>query len=520
VLPEFDRRYLHRTARNLAAALGALHARGYVVGDVNESNILVTPSALVTLIDTDSFQVHEYGSAGEIIHTCPVARLEYTPPELQGKSLHNAERSPEQDAFGLGVLIFQLLMEGNHPFRARWLGKEEPPPLEERIRQGYFPYHHAIRSPVAPPPKTPELNELHPVIAALVVRCFTEGHHRPTQRPTPEQWERAVAEAEKSLIPCREGHYYSNHLSECPVCKRHASGLQVPLPPVSQPQSTGQRSPTPSSAGTAKPLSSPSVSSTAPAVRPASAQPAPIKLRNPSSQAVFPRRSRWMSGSRSYRRSYQSIRQRLLDSYLHGILWGAGMGALAGSLAAIFTWIISQDLRWSPLVTLGLVVGAAWRSLQIGQGFSRWVYFTLGWESMLKASFILILTITGGYIGWLINPAFLAVGIGGFMGGFSGWLLGDAIYNRNPHIPWDWITAVVVMAAFGGLAYLGGEWLGSTSFGKGSGRLISSLAGWADGQQISRFWISAFVGALGGGLGGILSGGLTEVLAELLHFRP
>ena len=33
--------YLHRAARNLAAAVRALHAKGYVIGDVNESNILV-----------------------------------------------------------------------------------------------------------------------------------------------------------------------------------------------------------------------------------------------------------------------------------------------------------------------------------------------------------------------------------------------------------------------------------------------------------------------------------------------
>ena len=34
----------------LAAALSALHHSGYVAGDLNESNVLVTPAALVTLI--------------------------------------------------------------------------------------------------------------------------------------------------------------------------------------------------------------------------------------------------------------------------------------------------------------------------------------------------------------------------------------------------------------------------------------------------------------------------------------
>jgi len=48
---------MHRAAATLLSAVGALHARGYVIGDVNESNILISDSALVTLIDTDSFQV-------------------------------------------------------------------------------------------------------------------------------------------------------------------------------------------------------------------------------------------------------------------------------------------------------------------------------------------------------------------------------------------------------------------------------------------------------------------------------
>jgi DNA-binding helix-hairpin-helix protein with protein kinase domain len=55
--PGFDRRHLHRTARNLASAVAAIHRAGHVVGDLNESNILVTPRTLVTVIDADSFQI-------------------------------------------------------------------------------------------------------------------------------------------------------------------------------------------------------------------------------------------------------------------------------------------------------------------------------------------------------------------------------------------------------------------------------------------------------------------------------
>lgn len=218
-LPQFDRRYLHRTACNLATAVGALHQSNYIVGDLNESNILVKSSALVSLIDSDSFQVQESRGGRTITYACPVAKPEYTPPELQGRNLSSVVRTPEQDAFGLGVLIFQLLMEGNHPFRAQWLGKGDPPPIEERIAIGAFPYTTIPGVPVRPPKYTPDLELLHPAITELIRRCFIDGHQDPYLRPGASAWARAIAEAEKSLVQCPNRHFYSNHLPACPTCQ-------------------------------------------------------------------------------------------------------------------------------------------------------------------------------------------------------------------------------------------------------------------------------------------------------------
>jgi len=219
-LPKFNRRYLHRTARNLAAALGALHAGNYIVGDLNESNVMVTPSALVTVIDADSFQVLRKVGAKPILHPCPVGKQEYTPPELQGKTFTEVPRQPEHDRFGLAVLIFQLLLEGNHPFRAQWLAAGDPPPVEDRIRDGHWPYAKRPGLPIAPPRTAPRLENLHPELVTLIRRCFVDGHSRPSERPTPEDWERAIGVAEKALVTCkRGGHIYSKHLHNCPDCE-------------------------------------------------------------------------------------------------------------------------------------------------------------------------------------------------------------------------------------------------------------------------------------------------------------
>ncbi|HJQ23817.1 MAG TPA: TonB family protein [Blastocatellia bacterium] len=217
--PLFTYQYAHRTASNLAATVAALHAGSYVIGDVNESNILVSETALVALIDTDSFQVR--GPDGTV-YRCLVGRPEFTPPELQGKSLSKLDRRSEHDLFGLAVIIFQLLMEGSHPFLGVFRGRGEPPPLEQRIAAGHFPYAVRRQVPFKPNPNAPPFDLLPTDLRDLFVRCFEDGHQHPLARPTAETWHAALNEAERALITCRRNlqHFYGNHLSQCPWCAR------------------------------------------------------------------------------------------------------------------------------------------------------------------------------------------------------------------------------------------------------------------------------------------------------------
>lgn len=221
----------HIVAYNLAATMGALHERNYVVGDVNESNVFVTPRSLVTLLDTDSFQV----TNGRTIYRCLVGKPEYTPPELQATDFKTVTRAPEHDRFGLGVLIFQLLMEGNHPFRGRWLGAGEPKKLEDRIAEGLFPYDKSHRKLVLPPAGAPPLEVLHPSVQALIKQCFIAGHVMDgARRPDPLEWMSALDEARSSLKPCKACHnYYSVHLKACPWCsgQKQSSSRSTPTPP-------------------------------------------------------------------------------------------------------------------------------------------------------------------------------------------------------------------------------------------------------------------------------------------------
>lgn len=217
--PLFHYGYLHRTGRNLAAAVSATHAKGYVIGDVNESNILANEEALVSLVDTDSFQVRDQASG--MIYRCPVGKMKFTPPELQGQDFSEIDRSSHHDAFGLAVLLFQLLMEGTHPFAGRFTGNGEPPSIGERIKAGHFPYGNGPH-PYSPGKHTLPFAVLAPTLQTLFRRCFEEGYQHPHRRPDAVMWRDALQDAERALTSCQinSHHLFGSHLSACPWCER------------------------------------------------------------------------------------------------------------------------------------------------------------------------------------------------------------------------------------------------------------------------------------------------------------
>ncbi|HET7229201.1 MAG TPA: hypothetical protein VFJ16_04330 [Longimicrobium sp.] len=218
--PAFHFGLLHRAGRNLAEAFDALHAAGYVVGDVNESNILVDPrTAAVTLVDADSFQVHDT-DAGTVFRS-RVGKAEFTPPELQGVSFTDVDRAAAHDRFGLAVLLFLLLMEGTHPFAVRMHPGADALPVEERIRLGLFP-HAREDDDIHPPRLSPRFAALHPGVRALFVRCFVDGHADPSARPLPAEWAGALEAAGAELAECarNELHRHDPRLDACPWCER------------------------------------------------------------------------------------------------------------------------------------------------------------------------------------------------------------------------------------------------------------------------------------------------------------
>lgn len=228
VAPGFSWRYLLRTARNVAAIVDAVHRAGHVIGDLNESNFLVSKRALVTLVDCDSLQVVDPDSG--FVHRCPVGKPEFLAPELQQADLAATSRTFESDRFALAVLVHLILLEGAHPFAGVWRGRGDPPDIGTRITKRAAAHHR--RGPVDPPPLALDLRVLPHEVRRLLTRALGPGLRRPGRRPTAQEWVTALDAVEARLQACEHSphHQHGSHLRACPWCARLRLGLPDPFP--------------------------------------------------------------------------------------------------------------------------------------------------------------------------------------------------------------------------------------------------------------------------------------------------
>lgn len=237
-LYSYDKRKQHhwawyvQVAQNLCAAVHSVHKSGHVIGDMNPANICVDPrTALVTLVDTDSYSVYVNGGQ---VYPCTVCREEYVPAEIHRildgganlKSFHRETFTVYTDYFALALHVFALLMNGCHPYACtvREGFSEERYNLLENIRRGFFPFT-AHASGVGIPRYAPALNALPPQLRQLCTRSFVEGCRRPARRATDTEWHFALDALERELAQCgaNRAHQYWERLPACPWCASAAS---------------------------------------------------------------------------------------------------------------------------------------------------------------------------------------------------------------------------------------------------------------------------------------------------------
>ena len=226
--PNADWKFLVRTAKNLAAAFYIIHKYGYVVGDVNEGNILVTKKACVRLIDCDSFQVQ----ARDKTYFCEVGVAQFTPPELQKSKDFKMLRTENHDNFGLAILIFLLLFMGRHPFSGVYKGKDDMP-IERAIAEHRFAFgRNAPQKAIAPPPNAVGLSVVPSDVSGLFEQSFADPKPQTCGRPTANDWWNVLDALEKRLKKCptESMHTYYTGLTTCPWCSLENSSGGAPVP--------------------------------------------------------------------------------------------------------------------------------------------------------------------------------------------------------------------------------------------------------------------------------------------------
>lgn len=223
--PQADWRLVVRAALNTARAFSVLHQAGHLVGDVNHGGVRVSPDATVKLIDTDSFQISHQGRT----FLCEVGVQDFTPPELHGKAFKQVTRTANHDNFGLAVLIFQMLMNGRHPFAGRYSGPGDMP-IEKAIPEFRYAYGRDIaRSRMSPPPLSASPAAASPWVSDLWERAFGTEGAKPGGRPKAEDWVQALTKLEQHFKRCssRPSHFYFNGLAECPWCPIERAGIAL-----------------------------------------------------------------------------------------------------------------------------------------------------------------------------------------------------------------------------------------------------------------------------------------------------
>jgi DNA-binding helix-hairpin-helix protein with protein kinase domain/Flp pilus assembly protein TadD len=208
--------FLIQTAANVARAFSVVHEHGQVIGDVNHGGIFVSNQATVMLVDCDSFQVVAQGQQ----FLCEVGIDTHTPPELQGRPFHGIVRSPNHDAFGLAVIMFQLLFMGRHPFSGQYLGAGEMP-IDRAIRELRFAYGASAGArQMRQPPGTLSLEAVSQPVAKMFERAFLQQ-----ARPKAQEWITALSELGQNLKQCarNSGHSYLKTLVTCPWCEAESN---------------------------------------------------------------------------------------------------------------------------------------------------------------------------------------------------------------------------------------------------------------------------------------------------------
>ncbi len=223
--------YLHllRLARNLALAVDRIHSHSTLLGDLNSRNVLAGDHGRVAIIDTDSFQVLD-PSTGETLRSL-VGTPEYTSPKLQGREFSCIDRTQDDDLFALAVMLYQLLVQGSHPFAGtiNHGADTDPHHVASRIEKGAFAHQLGENNPISPTPNAALIWEDLPL-----KRQFRAAFQETRPRTTARAWAQAIDKATASIKNCWKEHLHWHFRRYCTWCRYKTKTGVEPFPSPTQ----------------------------------------------------------------------------------------------------------------------------------------------------------------------------------------------------------------------------------------------------------------------------------------------
>jgi DNA-binding helix-hairpin-helix protein with protein kinase domain len=289
--------HLVNAALNLTRVISYAQEQKWVIVDLTPRNLFVTQTGRIAAIDTDSWQYVD-PNTGERF-PCWVSTPDYAAPEITAEPA-GSWHQPTADWFGLGVIVCELLLAGDHPFDGvpKGLPVETPHTRVDAIASGQSRLLDPDSMDV-PPWSTP-VDVLPPPVHTLAARCFGMGRTDPGRRPRPTEWMPVLQEvlAESTVCQHSPSHHFHPSRSTCPWCElvdkgfpdrfpTHATApgrFTAPPSVLATPSRRGAPSP-------AQPAPPPDASAVAPTTRP----PAnPVQAPNPSRQGHPGRIQTWL----------------------------------------------------------------------------------------------------------------------------------------------------------------------------------------------------------------------------------
>ena len=218
-----DFRSMLQMSISLARSIRRMHQAGLAHSDLSCNNVLVDPkSGSCVVIDIDSLVVPglyppEVIGTGGYIAPEVLETLEY-PYGDEKRNLPCAST----DLHALAVLLYEYLLL-RHPLSGPKVYSQDPNE-DDYLSMG--PRALFVEDPRDTSNRPPDLHvtidDLGEPLKSLFLRAFVDGLHRPNERPTAMEWEKALVKTWDLLHPCENpdcaAGWFILHDPKHPVC--------------------------------------------------------------------------------------------------------------------------------------------------------------------------------------------------------------------------------------------------------------------------------------------------------------